>query len=442
MLGFTKALSLLFSMKSNIDLLPSLQRVDERISSYTTTQHIVQGSAEGFIVEAQTSPNDETKHYFVKYVDIPKYSQKAWADLRRTIHYARTEIRFYNEILPMLRESLGEDWVIAPNVYLAEYDLEPLMNENESTADKSSNGIDSDPKYDENDTSALDGKYGILIMDNVKEVNGGFQQAPMRENIAIPSVEGLAKFHAAAFQKEDILKQVAGRLCEFGGSYHLKNRNPNELKNLVTTWKDFMTNIGPAAPPGFFDQPSIQALGQRLFDVAEYVADELSPSPSFPCATIVHGDYKAMNVFFTTSGKDEESNPSAILIDFASTGVGLGMSDLAMHVANVALPEDLDNGIEDVMVDKYFAALEKALPDYIEYNKEAALRHYRFATVDFCRYIIGRQWKGATLEVFKKRNKDSNFAMINRTPEAAIKFIERTAKYLESIEDEKNALSN
>ncbi len=423
-------------MKSNVDLLPNLQRVDERISSYTTTHHIVQGSAEGFIVEAKTSADHETKHFFVKYVDIPKYSQKAWADLRRTIHYARTEIRFYNEILPMLRESLDEDWVIAPNVYLAEYDLEPLMKENESTADKSSKDNGADPKYDENDTSVLDGKYGVIIMDNIKEVNGGFQQAPMRENIAIPSVEGLAKFHAAAFQKEDILKKVAERLCEFGGSYHLKNRNPNELKNLVDTWKDFMTNIGPAAPPGFFDQPSIQALGQRLFDAAEFVAEELSPSPNCPCATIVHGDYKAMNVFFYTTGEDD-NNTSAILIDFASTGVGLGMSDLAMHVANVALPEDLDNGIEDVMVDRYFAALEKALPENVEYDKKAALRHYRFATVDFCRYIIGRQWKGATLEVFEKRNEDNNFAMINRTPEAAIKFIERTAKYLESIEKEK-----
>uniref|UniRef100_A0A7S3QJV6 Aminoglycoside phosphotransferase domain-containing protein n=1 Tax=Chaetoceros debilis TaxID=122233 RepID=A0A7S3QJV6_9STRA len=433
MKGIVRGLFSLFSMNSNINLLPSLQRIDESICSYSTSAHIVQGSAEGFIIEAQRNGDSQPRHLFVKYVDVPKYGQKSWPDLRRTIHYCRTEVRFYNEILPLLRDGLEEEWVIAPEIYLAEYDVQGLMNEDESTAAKKADDVEQHPQYDESDMSVLHGKYGIIIMDNVVEINKCYQKAPLRESIAIASVEGLARFHASAFGNNVILGKVEERLCQYGGSYHLKNRNPLELKNLVKAWDEFIINIGPVNKE-VFGMPSIKALGQRLFDMAEFVSEELSPAPTSSCATIVHGDYKAMNVFFTDN---ENGDTSTILIDFASTGVGLGMSDLAMHVANVALAEDLDNGMEEVLFERYYAALPKIIQDV--YSVAAARRHYQYATVDFCRYILGRMWKGATVATFEQRNKNPNWAMINRSPEAAIKLIVRTDKYLKLIEEEKDA---
>ena len=401
------------------------------------------------MITAQTSGNDinttRTRHLFVKYIDPKKYSHKVWADLRRTIHYTRTEVRFYNEILPLLKGNVQDGWPICPELYLAEYNLKGLMEEHESTeapsndcssASSSSSNNLLDPQYDEHDTTVLEGKYGILIMDNVVEVNHCFQLAPLRKEMAVAAVEALAKFHATAFQKEEILTKVSDRLCRYGGSYHLKNRNPKEINHLKQAWDGFVQDIGPAAPDGFFDDPSIKDLGRRLYDAAEYISQELSPEPGGAHATIVHGDYKAMNIFF--KGDEKNPTPTPILIDFASSGVGLGMSDLAMHVAHVALPEDLDEGMEDLLVMKYYNALLEALPKDLKntYSEEDAIRHYRLATVDYFRFILGRQWKGATLEVFEKRNKNTNFAMVNRTVQAAIKFIERTDRYLKEIERE------
>ena len=73
------------------------------------------------------------------------------------------------------------------------------------------------------------------------------------------------------------------------------------------------------------------------------------------------------------------------------------------------------------------------------YSKDEALRHHRLATIDYFRFILGRQWKGVTQEIFAKRNKDTNFAMVNRNIEAAVKFAERTSAYLTEIEAEMKA---
>ena len=430
-------------------ILTNLQRVDPNIKSYETTKHIIQSSAEGFIVKTKTS-SEERRHLFVKYVEPKKYSHKVWADLRRTIHYTRTEVRFYNEILPTLKNNVNDDWPICPKVYLADYNVQGLMDENESTeakevAESDESSASPDPQYDANDTSVLEGKYGVLVLDNATEVNKCFQIAPLCLNLALKSVEALAKFHATAFQKEDILTKVSERLCRYGGSYHLKNRNPKEMQHLVEAWEGFVRDIGPEAPSGFFDDVKMQTLGKRVFDAAEYISQELSPLPNEPFATIVHGDYKAMNIFFRGENEEEgvdlaptHINMSPLLIDFASSGVGLGASDLAMHVAHVALPEDLDNGMEDILVEKYFSVLQDALPDNVKntYSREEARRHYLFGTVDYFRFILGRQWKGATTEVFAKRNKDTNFAMVNRSIDAALHFSKRVDLYLRDIEEE------
>lgn len=436
-------------------ILTKLQTIDPNILFYDTTAHIVQSSAEGFAVRAHTSNQERIRDLFVKYVEPKKYSSKIWADLKRTVHYTRTEVRFYNEILPLLKKEVNDGWLICPKIYLAEYELGGLLpdeHEEECVPDEaptltnrisaSSNNYH-EPKYDESDTSILDGKYGILVMDNVKEVNNCFQTSPLHPKLAQQSVKALAKFHAIAFQNHEILAKVSRRLCRFGGSYHLKNRNPKELQHLEKAWDGFIRDIGPHAPDGFFDDIKLQNLGKRVYHAAEFISQELSPSPKEPFATIVHGDYKAMNIFFPVEEEEDNddnvTNSMPLLIDFASSGVGLGVSDLAMHIAHAISSEDLEeNAMEQVLFNQYYDSLQEALPSTLKhvYSKPDAWRHYKFATVDYFRFILGRQWKGVTVEVFEKRSKDKNFGMVNRSIQVALNFVKRTDAYLREIEEE------
>mmetsp|Transcript_5458 Transcript_5458/g.8115 ORF Transcript_5458/g.8115 Transcript_5458/m.8115 type:complete len:493 (+) Transcript_5458:31-1509(+) len=466
-----------------LPLLPILQRAFPEIISYNVEDTIVQASADGFRVTTASSSNnndnisngngngnDNGMELFVKCVEASKYSSRPWGDLRRALLYSRTEARFYSDILPMLRENLlssssspssdsDSAWDIAPKCYLAESNLVDLIDESESTAAKKQSKDDGngypDPKYDINNDAILRGKGGNLVLESLSSTNTNakykyYQTSPLSISQASQCLSAAAKFHAAAFENEDILQAVSTKLCENGGSYHLKNRNPKELEQLQQTWDDIVSNIEDASPSGFFEVERIRNIGQRIYNVAEYVSEQLSPKYNEKFATIVHGDYKAMNVFLPLVDKDHNNDNDddddinngyahePLLIDFASVGVGIGASDIAMHIPHAVHPTDLDNGGEEQLIQQYIQVFHDALPPHKRelYSKEEIVRHYQFATVDYFRFIVGRMWKGLNMDVFEKRRNLKNFAEFNRTLEAALAFIVRADKYLARIEEE------
>ena len=411
-------------------LLNTIQRAFPDAHAYTIEDNIKQANAEGFVVTVH-GINKNSTNLFVKTVEANSYSHKPWGDLRRTLLYSRTEARFYSDILPLLKEKTS-DWDIAPNCFLAETTLNGLIEEHESTSAKPSDSED-DPSYTENDTTILDGRGGLLVLESFKS-NEFFQTSPLTPREASRCLEAIAQFHATAYQDNIILEIVSDKLCEYGGSYHLKNRNPKELTNIQKTWSDFCDGIRTAAPE-LFERESIQNLGKRIQDMAEEISAELSPTYDDKYATVVHGDYKAMNVFIKEDDRNGDSNSLPIIIDFASTGLGLGMSDAAMHTYALR-PENLVDGGEEKLVEQYLDALERALPDHQSYPRDVAMRHYRLAVIDYFRFVMGRLWRGATLETFEKRKDSKNSVYVNRSIEAAINFIERADKYLTEIEIE------
>jgi len=422
-----------------MQLLPILQRVFPDTISYQVEHHIVQSSAEGFLVTTSSAnANEDDKELFVKCVDASKYSCRSWADLRRALLYSRTEARFYSDILPLLRKE-SSSWDIAPICYLAESKLENLIGEEESTSASAKststsilrNDFCKEPKYDINDNSVLKHKGGNLVIQSLKR--NYYQTSPLTFSQASLCLSALAKFHSTAFENEEVLQMVSTSLCEYGGSYHLKNRNPKELDQICDTWDAFVENIQEAAPADFFERENIRNIGQRIYNVATYVSDELSPSYQEEFATVVHGDYKAMNVFLP-----DNIDGVPLLIDFASTGVGIGMSDVAMHITHAIHPKYLENGGEMRLIEVYLEELNHALPSSFKsrYTLDQAMRHYGLATVDYFRFILGRMWRGSTIQMFKERENLTNFAEINRTVDAALAFIERVEKYLVEIEKE------
>jgi thiamine kinase-like enzyme len=427
------ALTMTASDSNDDPLLSIIQRSFPDAESYEVDDNIKQANAEGFVLTVQVQGiSKNSTSLFVKRVEAHKYKNKPWGDLRRTLLYARTEARFYSDILPLLKEKTQSTWDIAPNCHLAETTLHGLVEEHESTSAKESETA-GDPSYDENEFSILHEKGGLLVLDSMK--GQFYQTSPLTPDEARRCLKAIANFHATGFQDETILNTVAEKLCEYGGSYHLKNRNPKELQNIQQTWKDFSDGFAEAAPE-LFERDSIKDLAKRIQEMAEYISQELSPAAIDKYATIVHGDYKAMNIFLPID--NSESYP--IVIDFASTGLGLGMSDVAMHITHALDPEHLINGGEEAFVDAYLEALEEALPDHHSYPRDVALRHYRLAVIDYFRFIMGRLWRGATLETFEKRKDSKNSVYVNRSVEAAINFIQRADRYLTEFEEERAKL--
>ncbi|KAK3279066.1 hypothetical protein CYMTET_13031 [Cymbomonas tetramitiformis] len=305
---------------------------------------------------------------FIKKVTAAAMAHKPWADRRRTLAYIRTEMRFYQEFAEALASRAG---VRIPRAGITRGRLEALGDSEVG-----------DPAGEEPAQEVLRDCGAILLLECAE---GYEQMSPLPPRRAEAALAAAARLHAAGWEQQELLQAAAGRLQRHGGSFALSIRNPKELTKLRGNWARFVDTFGPLAPE-LFARPSVLQLGDRLEAWSGWVAQQLSPGPEAACATIVHGDFKAMNVFLPP---DSDDTRQAMLIDFASTGVGYGMADVAMHLSHSVAPADLADGGEERLLDAYLQALEVARGnEAAEYPRELALRHYRLAVVDYGRFVV------------------------------------------------------
>lgn len=207
-------------------------------------------------------------------------------------------------------------------------------------------------------------------------------------------------------------------LQTYGGSYALPNRNPNELSKVSKNFKKFCESFSPINPS--FYTPEILSLGSRLESAASSISSRLLTKGSFN--TLIHGDSKAMNIFLPKT-----TDSPGLLIDFASSGVGIGMSDVSMTFVHAILPEDLREYGEEKLIEDYLGYLKD---DGVIYDKEIAIEHFNLGVCDYARFMFGRFWGSATPETFEKKKDNENVALVNRNIEAAEALIKRVDEAL------------
>ena len=464
------------------DLLPILKHALPTIISYSIPSNgkVVQANAEGtpilarhlssmscteegeedrLLINAKEQHDDnvdiEETELFLKRVTATSYTHKSWTDMRRTLVYLRTEVRFYNEIVPLLlaeennTPSASPLHKHLPTIHHADYNLDGLIPEDCPTTNaKQPSPFDEgeDEQAQQKKQQLLNNKGGNILLESLSPSHGYFQDSPISKEQALQCLTAVAELHASAWGNTKLLQTINDRLSSAGGSYQLTFRNPKELENMVASWEyfceQFKEGLNDDKVTSILSKDGIANLGKRIYDMAEYISNELTPSVGDEYATLVHGDYKSMNVFLPNESNKEGE---AIMIDFSCVGIGLGMSDVGMHIVHAVLPEDLDNGGEEMLLEGYLTALEAAMnrkqtgseKEKFVYQRDVALRHYQLACVDYIRFIMGRFWRSATPESFEKKKTSKNTTLINRNLEAALRFIQKVDVYLEVFEKEK-----
>jgi hypothetical protein len=413
-----------------LDLLSTLLHAFPTVTGYTTVASVVQANAEGHRVVLEDDEGS-TKDVFVKHVEASKYyasKSKSWPDFRRTLMYLRTEVRFYKEVLPELQQR-GFHQAATPKIYKAEYDLKGLIGEEERTTDQTKKEPDDITSWMSTSSANANGKGGFIIMESIGE--SYYQDSPITLDQAKETLSAIAGLHAAAWEDQNLLQKA--EQCLSRGSYHLGTRNPKELAGMEQAWENFSSAFGHLNPDLF---ARTKDMGKRIYDLAEFISQEVSPGPNDPHATLAHGDFKSMNCFLPKTNNGESSR-GVILVDFASTGVGLGMSDVAMHIHHAVRPTDLENGGEEELLDYYLQTLQEKLGPSRCYPRDVALRHYRLAVADYFRFFLGRFWKSATPQTFETKKDSKNTALINRDVDAALAFLDRVDRYVAQIQKEK-----
>lgn len=391
-------------------VLKALDGNDREVVGATVEVEIVQpGSHAGVI--SLTLSNGDTGSVFLKKITATHapMAQRPWPDRRRTLAYSRTETRFYHEFAAdaELAGRFARLGVCLPRLALGENRLDAMLGE---SAVHESAG--------EEPSAEAQAAAGALLF---LECAIGFRQAsPVSEAQAKQALRALAGLHAACWEDETTLRRASERLQRHGGVYALEIRSPAELTKLKPNWDAFVGAFG-ALEPELFERPGVAALGERLDRWTRFASEQVSPAPSERFATLVHGDFKAMNVFLPEDEEDEAT--ATMLIDFASCGVGLGMCDVAMLLAHSVSPDTLADGGEMRLLQAYLDALaQKGVKDY---DRETAMRHYHLATVDYARFVVSRFWTGASAEAFEKRAANPNVCLPNRDVGAALRFAER-----------------
>eukprot|EP00928_Gymnodinium_smaydae_P014053 TRINITY_DN15095_c0_g2_i1.p1 TRINITY_DN15095_c0_g2~~TRINITY_DN15095_c0_g2_i1.p1 ORF type:complete len:515 (+),score=120.00 TRINITY_DN15095_c0_g2_i1:59-1603(+) len=379
--------------------------------------------------------NQEVRVYLKKVTAAGAEASKPLPALRRDLASNRNEARFYEEFAPELSKR---------GVRLLDCFF-----------------IDDRIKLDEGDDAALRQSGMLLLLDSAE---GYYQLSPLTRAQAERSLKLLAGLHAAAWQDSYMLTEVAARLHATAGYWTLEKRGEEEMSKMQGNWRQYLAAFRHLDSE-FFARPEIEDLPGRIGRLARWVAKQMAPGPGDKFATIVHGDYKAMNIFLRDEAYADEygsrakrqrlgyrRKDDALIIDFQWTGVGFGMSDVAMHLSHSVALEALEGEGERELVDFYRESLFEYIAEEAEicgdprneiinkfrraYTAEVAWRHYCLGVVDYARMLLGCFFANASVESFAARADKMNVGLAYRDPQASLLFVRRADRCLRVLEAE------
>jgi aminoglycoside phosphotransferase (APT) family kinase protein len=188
------------------------------------------------------------------------------------------------------------------------------------------------------------------------------------------------------------------------------------MARMPDIWSDFLESFkGDPAAAELLSRPSVVGLADRMAALCPWVAEQIHGEGAQPHCTMVHGDYKAMNVFVTATADAVLDPGGAALIDFQWTGVGLGMLDVAMHLYHSVELAAMEGGGEAELVQFYHSRVTALLSEHdaAAYTKEVAQRHYNLCVLDYGRVVMSCFWAGASANAFAAKAARQNCSMVS-----------------------------
>ena len=380
-------------------------------------------------------------------------ANKSEASRRKELASNRVEARFYRDFVPVLRER-GVPFFAA----LAIEESSPATG-------------------------------GMLLLLEAADEGSYFQASPLTSEQIHHALGYLAAFHAAAWEHTSLLTRASTELHIHGGGWwSLHQREEAELARMLECWPRVLSAF-EAVDPELVRQPSVVRLAIRLRAIAPAVSALLDVEPMARFCTLMHGDFKAANIFLPCRGglitadpgtanlgtanlgaadlgaanlgdadlgaadlgaagpcaAELPGAPLAVGVDFQWVGHGLGMRDVAYHLTHAASHEALSPaGAEQGFLDSYCAQLRARLPASAAaaFTDEVARRHYELGLVDYARLLFSRFVTDASEANFAATNaapRAANIGVLFRDVRAAPRFIRRIDRLVTQLEAEFHA---
>jgi len=222
----------------------------------------------------------------------------------------------------------------------------------------------------------------------------------------------VAHWHAACWGEDGSTGSAATRLWPRGGFWNAKRhlllscKTKKKRRSIATAWTGTTTYLKTRHPHLLTERT--KTIGQRLQAMADPLR-ELWQDLTFvqPYITLIHGDYKAANLFFcacTHEEKEDDDDPQKYVcaVDFQYTGHGLG----AFDVAYLLYPDARgawEEPEEEELLRAYHDALIAALIMYgkggpSSYPYTLFLAHYHLVRLDLtCYWLEKSGWAATTI---------------------------------------------
>jgi len=208
------------------------------------------------------------------------------------------------------------------------------------------------------------------------------------------ALQWLARFHAL-FWGESSSATWRRDLWDRGAFWTTKTVG---TEGISTAWTGTMRYLEQKHPE--YVTANTKGLGRRIEAAGVYIANLLAKeSAGSQYGTLIHGDYKAANLFFSES-PDINGADSVAAVDFQFSGAGLGVEDVAYLLYPDARGDHFD--YEEELLETYHEELilqliahQKGGPSTLPF--EVFQRFYELARIDMTRYWLSKnRWAAST----------------------------------------------
>ena len=165
-----------------------------------------------------------------------------------------------------------------------------------------------------------------------------------------------------------------------------------------TAWTGTMRYLEQKHPE--YITTNTRGLGRRIEKAGAAIANLLATqSAGSQYATLIHGDFKAANLFFSDQS-DMDGTESVAAVDFQFSGAGLCVEDVAYLLCPDARGDHFEHGQE--LLESYHQELifhlitqQKGGPSTMPF--EVFQRYYELARIDMTRYWLSKnRWAAST----------------------------------------------
>ena len=242
-----------------------------------------------------------------------------------------------------------------------------------------------------------------FLMNDVRQK--GFDRHPNFLSVAEAkrALKWVAAFHAIFWNdsKNELWRRD---LWERGGFWTGDKDPKSGNAKISSNWAQTLRWLQSNRPDDITD--ATKGLGKRIECIAQALTKFLASESTGKQGTLLHGDYKAANLFFTNCSPDSSLDSSSefgaesvAAVDFQFAGAGLGAED----VAYLLYPDARGHmeGRQDDLLRVYYDELilqligqQKGGPSSIPYDRFCA--HYQLSRLDFTRHLLSKGWSAST----------------------------------------------